>query len=217
MKRTPFRTFTAAARRFAQAEDGSALVELALALPLFLLIFFGLIDFGRMGAEYVMAEKATQLAARLAVVRPPACAGVPDFNVRGTVPANTVPPKFGSACSSGATVCAAPATVTCNGNVSNTTVAEIWTAIAPIMPRGATPANLSFSYAFDPKLGFLGGPFVPIVTVEIRNMNFQFATPLGGLAALAAPSAGTYPPSTLPFPNMSMSLPAEDLNLGVNG
>jgi len=44
-------------RKFARDMGGTTLVELAIVLPIFLLIFFGLIDFGRMGAEYVMAEK----------------------------------------------------------------------------------------------------------------------------------------------------------------
>ena len=56
-------------------ESGTTLVELAIVLPVFLLLFLGLIDFGRLGQEYVMAEKAMQLAARTAVVRPAACAG----------------------------------------------------------------------------------------------------------------------------------------------
>lgn len=198
-------------------DSGATLVELAILLPVFLLLFFGLIDFGRMGAEYVMADKATQLAARLAAVRPAACAGVPDTNLRGTVPVNTVPPRFGTACSAGATICTNPGTVTCTGNVANPTVAEVWAATSALMPTSATPANLRFSYSFDPKLGFLGGPYVPIVTVEIQNLNFQFATPLSGLAALAGAGGAPTPGPTLPFPPMSVSLPAEDLAQGNNG
>jgi len=80
-------------RKFARDMGGTTLVELAIVLPIFLLIFFGLIDFGRMGAEYVMAEKAMQRAARIAAVRPPACAGVPTAISRGVVAPNTVPPQ----------------------------------------------------------------------------------------------------------------------------
>lgn len=198
-------------------DSGATLVELAIVLPVFLLLFFGLIDFGRMGAEYVMADKATQLAARLAAVRPAACVGVPNSNLRGTVPINTVPPRFGTACSAGATICTNPGTITCTGNIANQTVAEIWAATSGLMPTSATPANLRFSYSYDPKLGFLGGPYVPIVTVEIQNLNFQFATPLGGLAALAGAGGAPTPGPTLPFPPMSVSLPAEDLAQGNNG
>jgi len=203
-------------RKFARDMGGTTLVELAIVLPIFLLIFFGLIDFGRMGAEYVMAEKAMQRAARIAAVRPPACAGVPTAISRGVVAPNTVPPKFGTLCSAGATICANPGTITCTGNAGDPTASEIWASVSGMMPTTATPANLSFTYAFDPALGFLGGPYVPVVTVEIQNLNFQFTSPLGGLAALAG-APGNNLPGTLQFPTMSVSLPAEDLALGNNG
>lgn len=203
-------------RKFARDTAGTTLVELAIVLPIFLLILFSLIDFGRMGAEYVMAEKAMQRAARIAAVRPPACAGVPTAYSRGVVPVNTVPPKFGTLCSAGATICANPGTITCTGNPGDPTTNEIWASISGMMPTTSTPANLSFTYAFDPSLGFLGGPYVPIVTVEIQNLNFQFTSPLAGLAALAG-AQGPNLPGTLQFPTMSVSLPAEDLALGNNG
>jgi hypothetical protein len=188
---------------------------MAIILPVFLLVFIGLVEFGRMGAEYVMADKALQLAARTAATRPAACPGVPDLNLRGAVPAGTTPPRFGTMCSAGATTCVNPGTFTCTGNLANPTVAEIWAATSVLMPTHATPANLRFSYSFDSNLGFLGGPYVPVVTVEIQNLNFIFTTPLTGLAALVG--AGTVPGATLPFPAMSTSLPAEDLALGESG
>ncbi|MBV1867311.1 MAG: pilus assembly protein [Marinosulfonomonas sp.] len=203
-------------RQFARDMHGTTLVELAIVLPIFLLIFFGLIDFGRMGAEYVMAEKAMQRAARIAAVRPPACADVPTAISRGTVPPNTVPPRFGTLCSAGANICAAPAPITCTGNAADPTTSEIWASISGIMPTTSTPANLSFTYEYDPALGFLGGPYVPVITVEIQNLNFQFTSPLGGLATLAG-ATGNNLPGTLQFPTMSVSLPAEDLALGNNG
>jgi hypothetical protein len=74
---------------------------------------------------------------------------------------------------------------------------------------------MRFQYDFDPNLGFLGGPYVPRVTVELQNLNFTFATPLSGLAALAGGGQG--PGATLTFPTMSTSLPGEDLALGDQG
>ncbi len=204
-------------RRFRRDESGTTLVELAILIPLFLLIFFALIDFGRMGAEYVMADKAMQLASRLAVVRLPACPGVPVSYTRGAVPPGSMPPRFGTSCAAGGSICANPGTITCAGVAGDPTSDEIWTAIAPLMPQGSDVGNLSFSYGYDQNLGFLGGPYVPVVTVEIQNLNFQFVTPLSGLAALATGGTGSGPPATLPFPAMSMSLPGEDLNLGENG
>lgn len=202
-------------RRLARDERGTTLVELAIVLPLFLLLFFGLIDFGRLGFEYVMTGKATDIATRIAVVRPAACPGVPTTNARGPVAAGTVPPRFGTNCGAGGSVCADPGTITCAGSAANATSAEIWAAISGVMPTGATQANLRFSYAYDPNLGFLGGPYVPMVTVEISNLSFQFATPLGGLAQLTGNTLGVGP--TITFPSMSVSLPGEDLAQGNNG
>lgn len=194
------------ARRFGRAEDGTTLVELAIVIPLFLLIFFALVDFGRMGAEYVMADKAMQMASRIAVVRPPACQGtLPPFNSRGT---SLTAPKFGTLCSAGAsgTVCAAPAAMTCIGVAGNPTVDEIWRAISPLLPAGATELNLSFRYdpddpndPNDRQLGFLGGPYVPMVTVDLVNLQFTFVTPLSGLAALAG--SGNAPAPARPCPS----------------
>ena len=201
---------------FSRDESGSTLVEFAIAMPLFLLILFGLIDFGRIGFEYVMANKAVQLAARVAVTRLPACTGVATTNVRGTVAVGSVPPIFGTNCRAGADICAAPATVTCVGDANNTTAAEIWGSVSGLMPTNSTVANLRFSYAHDPELGFLGGPYVPMVTVEITNLTFQFVTPLDALAAVAG-STGSNIPGSLPFPALNVTLPAEDLAIGEAG
>ena len=59
-------------RRFERDENGTTVVELAVVMPLFLLLFFGLIDFGRMAFHYVTAEKAMQVAARVAAACVPA-------------------------------------------------------------------------------------------------------------------------------------------------
>jgi Flp pilus assembly protein TadG len=202
--------------RFAADPSGTTLVEFAVVLPIFLLLLFGLIEFGRMGFEYVMANKGVQMATRLAVTRPPACAGVPTFNARGPVLTGTVPPSFGTNCRAGTDICASPAAVTCAGDLSNATVAEIWSTISPLMPTDAAASNLRFTYTYTPELGFLGGPYVPMVTVEIQNLNFRFITPLGALAAVAGQPDNSLP-GTLPFPDLGTTLPAEDLNLGTAG
>lgn len=205
-----------ACRRFRRSEDGTALVEFAIVLPIFLLLFFTLIEFGRLGGEYVMADKATQRAARIAAVRPPVCSGVPTFNARGSVPVGTTPPKYGTACTAGGTVCVSPAAETCPGVAGNPTVNEIWAAISPMLPPNATEQNLSFSYSYDPALNFLGGPYVPNVSVELTGLTFQFVLPLGGLASIAG-STGPAPLNSLPFPAMRTTLPGEDLDQGDNG
>jgi Flp pilus assembly protein TadG len=208
---------------FRRAQDGTTLVEFAIVLPIFLLLLFALIDFGRMGYEYVLAQKAMQKAARIAVVRPSACDGLAGITALPTtndsvspLPVGVTAPKYGTNCSVSANVCKVVATQTCSGNASNATAQEIWTAVSPLLPPNATIARLSFTYAFNSDLGFLGGPYEPMVTVKLQGMNFAFVSPLGALATLAS-GVNSNLPSTLPFPAMSVSLPAEDLALGVNG
>lgn len=203
--------------RFRADNSGATMVELAIVLPLFLLIFFGLIDFGRMAFHYVTAEKAMQVAARVAAVRPPACAGVALTNVRGVVAPTETPPKYGSLCSSGATVCGNPGTVSCTASLANATVDEIWGLVGGALPIAATPANLLISYSFDPNLGFLGGPYVPIVTVEIQDLDFEFISPLSALAGLAIGAEPDGLGADISFPSMSVSVPAEDLAKGEAG
>ena len=205
------------ALRFYRDERGTTMVELAVVLALFLLIFFGLLDFGSLAFHYVTAEKSMHLAARIAAVRPPACAGVPQTNTRGTVPAGTAAPKFGTNCSAGATICVNPGTISCSGSASNATANEIWNRVSGVLPNDATIANLQFSYSYNSNLGFLGGPYVPVVTVQLQNLTFQFVTPLSALVGLAGATPQPGLGSAIAFPPMSVSLPAEDLALGNSG
>ena len=208
-------------RRFAADESGTTLVELAMVLPLFFLLFFGLIDYGRLSWHWVGAEKATALAARIATVRGPACPGVPDSYVRGSATGA----QFGTNCNAGTGICRVPAEVTCVGSASNATATEIWGRIAPLLPTDATIANLRFRYTPDAdttdgvtqQIGFLGGPYVPTVTVELTDLTFRFATPLAALADLASGIPGSAISNTIAIPTMSVSLPCEDLAVGTHG
>ena len=198
-----------ALRRFGRDASGATLVELAVTFPLFLLILFALIDFGRMGYSFVMAEKAAQIAVRTAAVRPAACPGVPQVHQPNGGA------RFGTYCRAGGT-CLPIATVSCTGTAGNATVDEIWARVAPLMPRGTSQANLWFSYAFDPNLGFVGGPYTPMLTVEVRNATFDFVLPIGPLGALITGGANNCA-NQIQFPTISNSMPAEDLNIGTAG
>lgn len=200
--------------RFARHESGSVMVEFAIVVALFFFLFFVLIDFGRMTSSFVFAEKAAQIAVRTAVVREPACAGVPDRHARGTAASA---PRFGTSCKAIAGTCAAVATVTCPGTAANATATEIWQRVAPLLPQTATIDNLQFSYAFDPNLGFLGGPYMPVVSVDMNLPDFSFISPLGALATAASGANSTFGQNSIPYPSFSVSLPAEDLALGNAG
>ena len=197
-------------RRFARAEDGAMLVEFAILMPLLLLLTFGLLDFGRLGFSYVMAQKATEMAVREAVVRPPLCGALPEVNQRGSLAVALAGLRFGASCTAGANLCASFATLSCTAE----NAPDFWARIAPLMPSNATPANLTVTYAFDPTLGFLGGPVTPYVTVAVTDLDFDFVTPLGALARLAAKSDPGSLGQSMAFPMMSASLPAEALLAG---
>lgn len=203
-------------RRFLSDERGTTLVELTVALSCFLLILFGMIDYGRLSYHHTTAEKAMHIAARVAVVRPPACAGVPATNARGTT-TTTPPPRFGASCSVETGTCANPGEVSCLGDASNATASEIWGLVGSGMPPGTTINNLRFRYAFDEDLGFLGGPYVPMVTVELEDTTFAFVSPLGQLVRLGGGTAAQDLGANITLPSFSVSLPAEDLAQGMDG
>jgi Flp pilus assembly protein TadG len=201
-----------ALRRFRRDEDGANLVEFSLVVLLFLFLLFAIIDFGRIANAWVGANKATQIGARIAAVRPPACTGVPEMNVRGSA----ATPNFGSLCRAGNGTCADPGPVTCVGDATNATANEIFTAVRPLLPPGTQINNLRFRYTFDPNLGFLGGPYVPMVTVELEGVNFTYVSQLGIFIQALTGNASNVG-DDLAIPRMSVSLPAEDLNSGTGG
>ena len=198
-------------RGFARDEGGAVLVEYGIVMALFLLLLFGLIDFGRLGFSYVMAQKATERAVREAVVRTPVCAGVPTLNERGPLDGSATMYRFGASCSIGSGLCADPGTFSCNAGVQTAASEAIWAEVSPLLPTNATRQNLVFRYEFDENLGFLGGPYTPVVTVELTDLDFQFVTPLGALAALAGITGQSTLGVDFAFPSMSASLPAEIL------
>lgn len=201
---------------FLRDEDGATLVEFSIVISLFLLIFFGLIDFGRLAYHIVTAERAVQAAARIAAVRPPACPGVPQvLSIASSAPAGT---DYGTNCSASGGICQDPGPITCLGDAANPTAAEAWSQVQVSLPGGSSISNLRFSYTYDARLGFLGGPYVPVVTVALEDVTFDFVTPLSALATLAgAAPGGASLGSTIALPAMSVSLPGEDLAQGENG
>ncbi|MCV6595408.1 MAG: pilus assembly protein [Silicimonas sp.] len=222
-------------RRFLRAESGTTMVEFAIAISLFLLIFFAVLDFGRLAYNWVMAEKAMQTAVRIAAVRPAVCRDVPQTNMRADVTEGRYP--AGTICRQQQGLCLAQPPATCTLDQANplspvavATASEIWRTIRPLLPDNATNANVLLRYQFDEQLGFLGGPYTPLITAELvgtgtqngtfRDFRFTFVTPLSALAAAAGANSTNGVPgegATIPFPAVSATIPAEDLNLGGRG
>ena len=234
------------ARHQARDESGASLIEYTVVISLFLLVYFAVLDFGRLGFNWVMTEKAMQRAARIATVRPPVCPGVPATHQLATGSSD----RFGTLCRTG-TACANGGLQICAlgaaadfaaGGGDDCTVAagagtakEIWCILEPILPSNATPNNIFVEYRYNQNLGFAGGPYSPMVTVGIVTatetsggqnvgtpLRFEFLTPIPGLAAIAGGVATTNIDQTtnlpsIPFPSINVSLPGEDLNNGTNG
>lgn len=207
MKQQSYGTFD----DFRKDDDGATLVEFSVVLGIFLFLIFGIIDFGRLGFSNVLAEKATEAAVRMAVVRPVICDGVPVINRRGLIGTLSLDLPNGSRCTERENLCVTPATVSCVGSSTQAQAAEIWAQVRGLMPVNANIENLQFSYAYDKNLNRVGARYAPIVTVEIVNLDFDFISPLGALARLAGASGESDLGQSFAFPAMSASLPAEDL------
>ena len=225
--------FIKATRKHARDEDGASLIEYTVVIVLFLLIFFAVLDFGRLGFNWVMTEKALQRAARIAVTREPVCAGVPEIHTR--VGGSTA--AFGSLCRVGG-VCVdggsqqctlAAADVSCADDINANTATEIWCILEPILPSNAGPQNIGVAYTYDSNLGFVGGPYTPMVDVGVittgpNELRFEFLTPLPALIAITAGAAtsnfdddDSNGLADIPYPDLRVSMPGEDLNQGNDG
>ncbi len=55
-------------QRFRKSEHGQALVEMALVLPLFFLLLFGVIEMGRVGYAYITVSNAAREGGRVATI-----------------------------------------------------------------------------------------------------------------------------------------------------
>lgn len=213
-------------RAFLAEDSGAAMVEFAIVCMVFFLAFFQLLGFGIFASNNLMAEKATQVAARIAVARPAVCGGVPDRILTSDL---AEPPRFGTNCRNAADTCTPPnndVPYSCTGSAANandtsTTDGEIWTLIEPMLPGDVEITDLAFTYTFDENLGYLGGPYTPMVTVALTvpNDNTEMIglfNLVGRLAQAAGGGTGTAF-SAPQYRVISISLPAEDLNSGTDG
>ena len=78
-----------------RSKSAASGVEFALVLPLLLLLLFGIIDGGRFVWEYNLAEKATQVGARVAIVTNVLSPGLRDEDYAGQNVGGTVIPSGG--------------------------------------------------------------------------------------------------------------------------
>jgi len=169
-------------RRFARDRVAATAAEFALVLPLLILFIFGIIDVGRLMYEWNQAEKATQMGVRYAVVTDTVATGLANYDftaISGVQQGAPISPSLfpGVSC----TGTAGAATCTCKGTCAFPLTASpaafnnIVTRMNRMNGRIAAP-NVVVDY--DPSgLGFAGNPYgpdvAPIVTVRLRNMQFE--------------------------------------------
>jgi Flp pilus assembly protein TadG len=72
--------------RFSREQSGAAMVEMAIALPLFLILLLGFVDFGYAFNQWNEASKAAEVGARLAAVSTPVANGLAS---EGAAPTNS--------------------------------------------------------------------------------------------------------------------------------
>ncbi|MBE0454141.1 MAG: pilus assembly protein [Roseovarius sp.] len=184
-------------RRFWREDSGLALTEALLTIPVVLIVFAAMIEFGVAVFQWNQAAKAAQIGARMAAVSSPivgdaAYASLGNFGASVTaLDGNAVPAIPASVSCQGATCDAARLNrlltggdgvcgATANGFVGMCDVAPFLTAENVVV---------SYHRSF---LGYVGRPFgqVSTVTVELRDVtvDFLFIDDLLGIDNIAIPS-----------------------------
>lgn len=183
-------------RRLRLDRSGASAVEFALILPLLLIFLFGIIDVGMFMWTTNRAEKATQMAARYAVVTTmiPSTLASRDFALNGGVNGGEpVPTSLFS-------------TTTCTSGTCTNSWGYDAAAFTNVLNRvrwhypTATAANLQVRYD-NVGLGFAGDPngpdVAPLVTVRLTGLQFRpVSTSLFGI--------------TINLPEFQSSLTGED-------
>lgn len=156
-------------RRLAKDLAGATLVEMALVLPMLLVLTFGLVEFGVALWQYNSAEKATADAARYVATHGPLVAGLNDCIVATDAAAGTSCSEVGAngapAGSWTGDSCAAP----CQAAVMAEVVQRVQ-ALAPFVEPQNVEVELRGS-----NFGYVGrGAPVPMITVRLVDLQYDF-------------------------------------------
>jgi Flp pilus assembly protein TadG len=133
-----------------RTETGASAVELALVMPLFVLLLFGIIAFGIVFAQKLALGNATRQAARFGVVADRTCADISQQvkdAAAGTIAMNTstigVTVKRGATAATATSACASATATTkpCAGSAPNDSLFVTTTFNAKLMIPLATQIN----------------------------------------------------------------------------
>ncbi|WP_300974526.1 TadE/TadG family type IV pilus assembly protein [Sphingomonas sp. LHG3406-1] len=171
--------------RLARSRSGAAGAEFALVLPLFLLLFIGIIDVGRFFWELNKGEKATQVGARMAIVTTPVSPGLIAHNfATGTVPAGSQIPASeltGLKCTS--TECVCEGTCAISNLAADATAFDAVVARMKKIHGGITASNVIITYRGSGfgQAGQASGTMEisPLITVTLTGMQFSPGITLG--------------------------------------
>ena len=177
-------------RHLGHDQRGTTTIEFTIVALLFLLLTFGLVEFGNMFWQYNSAAKAAQLGARMAAVSNPVWSVLPDLASTGTP---------GSAWEIDYTVACDGDSGDCDGTFSGDYDA---TAMNCLVFGRRAPENVVVTYSHT-GLGFAGRPGgpVPTVTLRLTGLQFEFLA-LGDLLGL----------EPITMPPFSVTMTGEDLS-----
>ena len=163
-------------------ETGGVLVEATVMIVIMFVFVLGSVDFLMAMYQWNAAAKAVQVGARIAAVSDPVATGISTITglEGGTAPGTVPPPSYATmTCSgTGGTGCSTAAMNTLvfgRGSAACGDATSFYdTGMCDVFPR-VQAANVTVSYVYS-GLGFAGRPggAVPTITVELRNLNFQF-------------------------------------------
>jgi Flp pilus assembly protein TadG len=150
--------FPASLRILLKAKHGAAMVELALLLPVMLLLVVGAVDFGRAYFVYLEVVNAAHAGAEYGSLHPTDTTGISDAASASApnVPDLTVPTAvYGCECSDGSSYKASCSTVpTCTASAGPPAVAsnvvyrvqvKAQAVYTPLMPWTGIPSSFTFS------------------------------------------------------------------------
>ena len=184
--------------------SGAVAVEFGLVASMFIVMLFGLMEFGTAFWQWNQATKALQLGVRLAAVSDPVSSDLKTMTgLSATVEEGDPMPYFQRICSGASRTCsggtydpvAMQTLVYGRGNTSCPTTRQSYPGMCQLFPR-ILPENIVVEYTHT-GLGYAGRPGGPLpsITVRLTGLEFNFVvldTMLGlpkismsGLAATA--------------------------------
>jgi hypothetical protein len=192
--------------QFLRNEDGATLIETSLVFTLLILLTLGFVDFARAFSQWNIAEKATQIGVRAAIITDPVREELADFDcdtpqiTLGLPCSEPLAQGFGTiACNGASSSCSAGSNMP-SGNTFDATAFNTILSRMQVVYPGLQASQVIVEYR-DIKLGFAGREApVPAVTVRLSNIPFNFLT-LNSLLGLP----------TITMPDFRATLIGEDL------